>query len=802
MGRRIEDAFRYFAAWSFAAVALLIVLGIPSLLLVTSTYGLGEVVRNKAETLLGGSYYKVRLGKVLFSPNRGFVLERIEVRDRSPESRLVVSANRVAVSLNMDALLRGNPRLERISLRNATLDIPLGSSQEPRLLLDHVSGEIVCPPNQLRVTDASFRVAGVRVRVSGTFLNPLKFAPRPVAQGGPGGVARTIDTIQRELRSVSWSGETPLLVIEAGGDLADPETLHVNRALLTAENGRWRGVSVRKLTIQASYGERILRLEKLAFEDDKGLLQAVGEGDLRRNNASLEFAGTINPAPWSPLLARQLKSADLVWLDPLRIGGSFAMDWSNGKPVPGGTLQFAGGRWGFRGLRMDSLSGGVALRDGSMLLRDLRVAGEAGELSADLMLAKGDRRLRLSASLFPEKLAPAARGATAETLSSMNFKQPLVIKFEGGMPGEDPMTLKGSGSLSCGDASMRGAAIEGLSARIEADGGSVAFKEILARMDGGTGRGEFTYDYKNWEGRFSGIRCSMDPVKVMTWIDPRIAEALKEYRFTRPPDVQLSGKVGLRDPEKNDLHIAVDAPQGLGYTLLGKGLSFTGTAGNVLLKGQKLAIDIPKARLFEGGVSLKADVSVAPGDGRYGASVHLDQVDFRSVTKLYFGYEESGGTLTADYSFRAVGGNDLAMTGKGNLLIQNGNVLAMPVLGPLSLLLGEVIPGFGYQTAREASADFSVENGVISTRNLLIKGKGFSMIGNGTIHYLEDRMNMNIRLNAQGLPGLVLFPVSKIFEYESVGSAKNPKWRPKLLPKIGGSATPNPAPAATSSPSP
>jgi hypothetical protein len=135
------------------------------------------------------------------------------------------------------------------------------------------------------------------------------------------------------------------------------------------------------------------------------------------------------------------------------------------------------------------------------------------------------------------------------------------------------------------------------------------------------------------------------------------------------------------------------------------------------------------------------------------------------------------------------------MTGKGNLLIENGNVLAMPIFGPLSLLLNEIIPGFGYQNAREATTDFNVANGAITTRNLLIHGKGFSMIGNGVIYYLDDRMNMNMRLNAQGLPGLVLFPVSKIFEYESVGSAKHPKWRPKLLPGGGTDSSPKAPPA-------
>jgi hypothetical protein len=238
----------------------------------------------------------------------------------------------------------------------------------------------------------------------------------------------------------------------------------------------------------------------------------------------------------------------------------------------------------------------------------------------------------------------------------------------------------------------------------------------------------------------------------------------------------------------------------LGYTLIRRDLPFGATSGTVLLRGQKLAIDIPASHLFGGDVALKADVSVAPGDTHYGASVHLEDVDFLNLARLYFGYEESTGKLTGDYAFRAVGGDDRAMTGKGNLQIKDGNILAMPILGPLSLLMGEVIPGLGYQSAREATADFTVENGAITTRDLLIKGKGFSMIGNGTIFYLEDRMNMNIRLNAQGLPGIVLFPVSKIFEYESVGSATHPKWRPKLLPKIGGNGQPSPSPQAKPTP--
>jgi len=795
---RLEDLLRYVAALFFALFFLLVVIGLPILLVVTSTHGLGDAVRHRAEELLGGKNYEVHVGRVVFNPLRGFILDQIQVHDRSPSRRLVVSADRLGVSMNMDSLLRRAPQIERIFLADATLDIPLGPSDQPRLRFDHVRGLIICSPDELRLVSSSFEMAGIKVEVTGTFLNPKKFAPRPVSSGGPGKTAATIDNMQKELRSIRWTGKRALLSIEAGGDLADDESLRVDHARLEAGAGEWHGIAFRNLELTADYAKRKLRIEKLSLDDGENLFQAVGGADFRENRASLEFGGALGMAPLPVFLLGPKQAKDWEWIDPIRLNGSVSADWHSGKQEIAGTLEFAAGRFRYRGVAIQSLSGGVAVREGKTLIRDLHLSGDPGTIDADVMIAPGDNRLRLQAGLFPGKLAGATEGKAAETLSSMDFKDPLEIVFDGVMTGSDPTTIKGSGSLTAGKSAMRGAWIDGLTARVDVANGAADFRDINVKMGEGTGRGEFIYDYKNWEGRFPGVRSSLDPVKLMTWIDPRIAESLKDYRFNAPPEVQLTGKVGLKNPEKNDLRIVLNAAAGLGYTLIHKDLPFGPTSGTILLRGQKLAIDLPSSHLFGGDVALKADVSVAPGDTRYGASVHLEDVDFLNLARLYFGYEESSGKLTADYVFRAVGGDDRAMSGKGNLLIKEGNILAMPILGPLSLLMGEVIPGFGYQSAREATADFTVENGAIITRDLLIKGKGFSMIGNGSIYYLEDRMNMNIRLNAQGLPGIVLFPVSKIFEYESVGSATHPKWRPRLLPKIGPSTAPSPQPSPAS----
>ena len=782
---KMEDFLRYVAAWIFGIFFFLCVIGVPVLLVITSTHGLGETIKQRAEEILSGKFYRVTLGRVLFNPMEGFILDQLQIHDTTASARLLVSANRLVVSPNMDSLLRRQPRLDKIFLRDARLDVPLGPAQEPRLRLDHVRGLILCSPEDFHLSSASFDVAGITVKVSGNFLNPKKFSPIPVSTEGPGKTAVMIDSIQKELNSIRWErGENrPMLTFKAGGDLSDTSSLRIEHAELMTGGGTWHGIPFRGIQLSLHYESEKLTLEKASLEDAGGELQLAGGADFKAKKGSLEVVGDFHAEVLTQLFLSKECALDWKWIDPTRLSGNFSTDWNSVKPEVKGFAEIVSGRFVYRGISMDRFSAGIALDEGKVLLRDIDASGDPGQINADLLLAPGDNRLRLNARIFPARLAAMTQGKTAEALSLMEFKDPLRITFEGGMPGTDPIQIKGNGTLDLGKGAMRGSWIEGLTSKFQCNDGAVSFRDILLRIGSGVGRGEFVYDYKNWEGRFSKVESTLDPVKLMTWIDPHIADSLRAYRFNSPPQLKITGKIGLRNPDKNDLHIAMKAPGGLNYTLIGKDLPFGATSGKVVLRGQQLAVDLPSSQLFGGDVAVRADVSVAPGDGRYGASVHLEDIDFKTLTKLYFDYNDSSGQLTADYSFRTLGGGDArAMTGKGNLLIKNGNILAMPILGPLSLLLNEMIPGFGYQSARRATADFSVDQGVINTRNLLIEGSGFSMIGNGDIYYLEDRMNMNIRLNAQGLPGVVLFPVSKILEYESVGSAKHPKWRPKILP--------------------
>ena len=106
-------------------------------------------------------------------------------------------------------------------------------------------------------------------------------------------------------------------------------------------------------------------------------------------------------------------------------------------------------------------------------------------------------------------------------------------------------------------------------------------------------------------------------------------------------------------------------------------------------------------------------------------------MDFASLTKLYFNYDGSQGRLNGRYDFSGRGDDARTMEGRGDLAVTEGNVFAIPFLGPLSGILNTIVPGMGYNVARKAAASFTIRDGVIATNNLEVQGHGFSMIGGG-----------------------------------------------------------------------
>ena len=252
------------------------------------------------------------------------------------------------------------------------------------------------------------------------------------------------------------------------------------------------------------------------------------------------------------------------------------------------------------------------------------------------------------------------------------------------------------------------------------------------------------------------------------------------YKFRRPPSVTANGLYQFRGGKNTRLEIKVEGANGMDYIFLGKTLPFDRISARLLITNDRLQITDLRGAFLSGTLRGNADISLAKNDPRYRASISVSEINFPLLTNLYYNYKTALGLFNGTYDFTGLGSDASTMRGRGKVEVTNGDVFAIPIFGPLSGILNRILPGSGYSTAHRATANFKIDEGIIHTDDFDAAGSLFNMLGHGDVHFLDDKLDFNVRLNMKG-PGFVLTPVYKLFEYAGTGSLKKPDWSPAVL---------------------
>jgi hypothetical protein len=714
---------------------------------------------------------------------QGLVLDGVKMRaERLPEAP-EVAMDRAAISLDWRALLRGRVVLTSLDLRGAQLFLPVSSEGgvTRTLRLTKARARLMLADGVVGVPLARFNLQGVEVIASGQIVLGGGEAPSAPTGLVPPEVSRALEVLE----SLDFGRTPPVLELEFAAKSGDAAALQLPRIQLEAPSAAYGRGRLEDIRLDASYARSVLEIHNLSARDRSGgALDLQGTWNLAGGAAQAEAQSTLDPAPWLTELRPQGPWRDLSFGDSPAVQASLEL-----RPGENPRLRVIGtvdtGRFSFRGANFRGLSGGFAWRDGELYTSDVLIRPPSGEIRGDVMMRPEDVKIRVDCRADPLQLLPLLPPKAQEDVRKMEltFTDTPEIRMEGSGTALDPAKLAARGTLKLGRTAIHGSPLDRATADVAFENLALIFTGIEVTRPEGTGSGSFVYDFGQKQVRLDGIRSTMNPLNVLQWADPNVARETEPYRFKAPPEVTVNGVIGLKNPELTRLRADFTAPRGLDYDLLGETLEFGATEGKLEFAGRKITVDIPSARLFGGQARIDATITTGQPGARQKMGVVLEKVDFETLTRLYFAYEDSQGVLDARYDFTFVPGKPELMRGQGSLLVANGNVFAIPVLGPLSVLLDSVIPGTGYQTSRRATCDFRVSDGVIRTDNLDVEGQGFSMIGQGDLFFLEDRMDFTVRVNARGVPGVLLYPVSKLFEYIADGKLSEPKWRPRVLPK-------------------
>ncbi len=721
--------------------------------------------------------------RITLDPINGFVARDVEIFDATDPSRVMATIDRVALDINLTNLLHSRQFLDAVDLRNADLSLPVNPDDphSERVKVSQLNARIIFPPHEWYVSQADATMYGVHVTAHGRLVNPDSFQSGGTSSSGPATSGRpqmALDFL-KALAELRYTGETPRVEISFGGDVADPMTLYAD-AVVWGEKIHRGAASLSEVYAALALRKGVIDLKQCNVSDAKGEMDASGSYDIGTGKSVVEMRSTLDPVGLAHLVKYDSRLAGWSFETPplIEVSGSGTVRSGCTGLVTGHVAlgRFAIKQTEFNGAGADFSWDGVR-----WYVRNGWLGNSSGVAKVRVLSLPGAFRAQVDSGINPNTLSGLMDPQAAGAMHDWNFEESPKVSLTVTGSSADPSSWETQGEVALGRTLMRGVPLNWAAANLDVKGLVFTYRDFTIQRDEGGATGTFSYDFGNHEAWLTNIHAHLNTTEAAVWINPDLPLQLAPYRFKTAPDVTLNGFVQCANDKGTHLDVHVDAPGGMDYTFCKRDLSFPSLSGDLLFREHEVLLKGVAGTLFDGAVSGNADIHFGPNSPGYIAAVKVAGIDFASITKLYFNYANSHGLLSGAFDFGGLGDDPWTLYGKGRVEVTDGNVFAIPVLGPFSSILNSIVPGMGYNLARDGTCTFAVENGIITTRDFVVKGMGFSMIGAGRLLFLDDRLNFNIRLNAQGLPGVLLFPVSKLLEYAGTGTLEDPIWKPVFL---------------------
>jgi AsmA-like protein len=720
------------------------------------------------------------VGRLTLDPFRGLVAKNVRIFDYKNRENTLAVITEISLDINYAALIHHESFLNALDVRNARITLPLATAAGPteKVQLDNFRAHVYFPPEQIYVSQAEGLFCGIRISATGQLIKRENYKPSPPLPEDEWGKRVAIARwLVNELHKFNFPGTAPSLQVKFAGDVADIENARVE-ATLRGDRLQRGNYQIRNLSAAAEWKDQRLDVSQCEWNDHLGSFAAWADWNQQSGRANFQIRSSLDLRVFLDAFEFGSLLADVKFDAPpvVEVSGSVNFEANRVRPEVIGHAAF--GRFSYKSVPFSDLTADFSWDGERTLLRDLRLRHQTGHFTADLFEAPNDFRLNVESTMAPSAMSPMVSPELGDFLRQWGWQHSPSVRLAIRGENRSPENWRGDGTITLERTTFRGVWMDGGSATIHFADGAITCQDFHIARDEGTGTGSFTYDFKKHEVRVSNIKSSLYPVDVIFWIDPKLWKTVLPYKFRQPPAVTANGVYQFGGGKNTRLEIKVDGANGMDYVFLGKTLPLDRVTGRLLFTNDRLQIADLRGGLFSGTLHGKADISLARNDSRYQANVAVSGIDFPRLTDLYYNYKTAHGQMRGSYDFTGMGSDPRTMRGSGKVEVTNGDVFAIPIFGPLSGILNHIVPGSGYSVAHQASASYKVNEGIIHTDDFEASSTLFSMLGHGDIHFLDDKLDFNVRLNMKG-PGVLLAPVYKLFEYTGEGSLKKPDWHPK-----------------------
>ena len=758
----------------------LILLGVilAGMLLLFRYYGLPEQIGQRISAELRASGFAVKSGDLHLDPFGGVVARDLVVSESHEGITRSLELEKIRFRFNWVSWWRKEPFLEGASLSRANLKFPL--DEETAVELKNVNAEIVFTPNHVEIRSLTGDLINLHLQLHG-MVDLTDFKSQ--SPGKPADLRKQAEIFRKILAfAADWESPRPMLIdVQFDIPAARPLEATVN-IRVQGEHQAWKGVVLEAVNLEAAYLENRARLRgEVQFL--RGKMTLEGGWKVGDRKAQMTFYSDADLS----LLASGLPARAGAFLADVRFRalpvneGRMDMNWEDGFSF----LLQTHSHWrdfSVAGTEFDSLYLPLSYDGRRIMVSDMTVETAGGDATLNFFY-DGDQMVKghLVSAIDPTALKKLLGPGAQPFFDSLEFSTPPAIDCNVRGTGLAPELLVLSGKIQAENCSYKKVGLVQVKTSFDFKDNELHLPDLYVKREEGEATGEIWHNFKTRMVRMKGVKGTLNIQSTATILGNKMAEYATPYDFLAAPNFAVDGLVDLDTQQKTDLNARIRCPQGMKYVFLKKLLTLTDLDANLAIKGTKLTVKPNKpVRLFKGLLNGRIDVMLLKKTS-YVAEATLTDQDFGQLMKTFFNNEDVKGSVTADIKVRGLFDDMKSMTGDGDMTVTNGVLYNIPVFGGFSNVLNSIIPNLGYSEARSAKADYIIKDGVVNVSKVDVSSSGFALIGYGTYDFINDDVNMSMRVNMRGIFGVPLFFVSKLFEYQGTGSLSKTKWEPKVF---------------------
>jgi hypothetical protein len=400
---------------------------------------------------------------------------------------------------------------------------------------------------------------------------------------------------------------------------------------------------------------------------------------------------------------------------------------------------------------------------------------------------------KLQSTIDPQALKPLfKKEAERRVFEFFEFTDPPGVEGEVWGDWRRPERTAVSARMVARELKFRGETVEECAATVSYTNSFIGIVNPTVRRAGGEkgtapGVGIDVKQQRIWITNAFG---NVDPHVVARCIGRKTGRILEEYVFDLPPTTRVNGSVDLRKgSDEDDLHFEIS-----GGAFHWKDFRFQQISGNIDWVGRTMTLTNMQG-IFHGGRAMGNAYFVFPRKqgADFSFKLSVAEVDFHSLMlDLSRKTNQLEGMLNGELIVVSANTDQpKSWMGYGHVHLRDGLIWEIPVFGIFSPILNAIMPGLGNSRAKQGFGEFLITNSVISTKDLDIQATAMRMHFRGTVDF-DKRIVSKVEAELlRDLPGVglilskILWPVTKVFEYELTGTLAQPKAEPLyIIPKV------------------